>query len=304
MGQVVIENPVLNSPFSEPTSHFKFSNEGITNEIINARRTSSYFIPVAQPKKKGKQLSFDTEWIGDRIKENEFINQIRSRVSIWRSGGYHSITKTTRQLLEYWLIFIEKEETRFAELQRLKADFPSVQNDIILVNTDANAYIKDLCHNYTWNTNRAVFFLDPFGMQVEWDTIIAIAETRAIDLWILCPLGVAVNRLLKKDGNINESIRKRLDTIFGASDWYNAFYQTRTTANLFGEQSYIEKVGNFDSIGHYFVDRLKTVFAGVANNPLPLLNTRNIPLYLLCFASGNQRGAEIAVRIAEHILGR
>lgn len=201
-------------------------------------------------------------------------------------------------------IFIEKEETRFAELQRLKADFPSVQNDIILVNTDANAYIKDLCHNYTWNTNRAVFFLDPFGMQVEWDTIIAIAETRAIDLWILFPLGVAVNRLLKKDGNINESIRKRLDTIFGASDWYNAFYQTRTDANLFGEQSYIEKVGNFDSIGHYFVDRLKTVFAGVANNPLPLLNTRNIPLYLLCFASGNQRGAEIAVRIAEHILGR
>ncbi len=200
--------------------------------------------------------------------------------------------------------FIEKKETRFAELQRLKVDFPLVQNDIILVNSDANAYIKDLCQNYIWNKNRAVLFLDPFGMQVEWDTIIAIAETRAIDLWILFPLGVAVNRLLKKDGNINESIRKRLDTIFGASDWYNAFYQTRTTANLFGEQSYIEKVGNFDSIGQYFVDRLKTVFAGVANNPLPLLNTRNIPLYLLCFASGNQRGAEIAVRIAEHILGR
>lgn len=56
MGQVVIENPILNSPFSEPTWHFKFSDEGITNEIINARRTSSYFIPVAQPKKKGKQL--------------------------------------------------------------------------------------------------------------------------------------------------------------------------------------------------------------------------------------------------------
>ncbi len=66
MGQVVIENPILNSPFSEPTRHFKFSDEGITNEIINARRISSYFIPVAQPKKKGKRLPFDTEWIGNR----------------------------------------------------------------------------------------------------------------------------------------------------------------------------------------------------------------------------------------------
>ena len=46
-------------------------------------------------------------------------------------------------------------------------------------------------------------------MQVQWDTMKAIAETKAIDLWILFPLGVAVNRLLKKDGNIEDSWRLR-----------------------------------------------------------------------------------------------
>ena len=63
MQQVVIENPILNSPFQEPTRHFRFSDEGITNEIVEARRVSSYFIPIAKPKKKGKaaQLAFDTE---------------------------------------------------------------------------------------------------------------------------------------------------------------------------------------------------------------------------------------------------
>jgi hypothetical protein len=57
MAQVVIENPVLNRPFEEPKRHFRFSDEGITNEIAETRRVSSYFIPIAKPKKKERLLS-------------------------------------------------------------------------------------------------------------------------------------------------------------------------------------------------------------------------------------------------------
>jgi hypothetical protein len=39
MNQVVIENPIINSPFDEPMRHFRFSDEGITNEIVDGRRT-------------------------------------------------------------------------------------------------------------------------------------------------------------------------------------------------------------------------------------------------------------------------
>jgi len=87
--QTVIENPVINSPFDEPKRHFKFSDEGITNEIIEGRHVSFYFIPIAASKKKGKkELYFDKEWTKDRIEENKFINQIRDRVLRWRAGGY------------------------------------------------------------------------------------------------------------------------------------------------------------------------------------------------------------------------
>lgn len=65
IADVIIENPILNSPFREPTRHFKFDDEGITNEIVEGRRISSYFVPIAQPRKKGKQLVFDTEWTQD-----------------------------------------------------------------------------------------------------------------------------------------------------------------------------------------------------------------------------------------------
>jgi type III restriction enzyme len=47
--QVVIENPIINRPYDEPTRHFRFSDEGITNEVVAGRRTSAYFVPIAQP---------------------------------------------------------------------------------------------------------------------------------------------------------------------------------------------------------------------------------------------------------------
>ncbi len=78
MEQVIIENPVINAPFNEPERHFQFTEDGITNEIVESRRVSSYFIPVPRPKKRSKQqqLTFATEWKEDRIKENEFINHL------------------------------------------------------------------------------------------------------------------------------------------------------------------------------------------------------------------------------------
>jgi len=53
MKQVIIENPIINSPFQEPTQHFRFSEEGITDQIEPGRRPSSFFVPMPKPKKKG-----------------------------------------------------------------------------------------------------------------------------------------------------------------------------------------------------------------------------------------------------------
>jgi type III restriction enzyme len=47
--QVVIENPILNSPFAEPRRHYQFDEDGITDQVVEARRPSSYSIPIAAP---------------------------------------------------------------------------------------------------------------------------------------------------------------------------------------------------------------------------------------------------------------
>ena len=196
-------------------------------------------------------------------------------------------------------ILIEKDENRFAELQKLKVEFPS--DDIELVQSDANEYLNDLCGK-DWRRHRAVLFLDPYGMEVEWQTVTAIANTQAIDLWILFPLGIAVNRLLKRDGDVDTTVRHKLDRFFGTPGWYDTFYEIASSPTLFGEEMVVRKKSDFQSIAQYFVQRLRTVFTRVANNPLPLYNSKNNPLYLLCFAAGNPRGAPTAVKIAQDIL--
>ena len=56
--QVVIANPIINSPFDEPQRHFRFDDDGITDDIVDQRRSSSYFVPIAKPKTKGKAKKY------------------------------------------------------------------------------------------------------------------------------------------------------------------------------------------------------------------------------------------------------
>ena len=88
MKQVVIENPIINSPYLAPSRYFRFDDDGITNELVDGRRPSQYFMPIAQPKQKGKQTHIgETEFTQDRAHENKFVNQVRAKVDAWRAGG-------------------------------------------------------------------------------------------------------------------------------------------------------------------------------------------------------------------------
>jgi type III restriction enzyme len=87
MKQVGIENPILNSPFDEPDRHFRFTEDGITDEVVEGRRTSSYFVPIAESRKTGSKQRHLTEWTRDRIQENRFVNDVRRREGhqpLWR----------------------------------------------------------------------------------------------------------------------------------------------------------------------------------------------------------------------------
>ena len=109
--------------------------------------------------------------------------------------------------------------------------------------------------------------------------------------------------MLKRDGNISDSVRNRLNEAFGESDWFDMFYRVSQTSDIFGERNILlEKTADFEIIKEYFIGRLADVFSGVARNPLWLTNSKNTPLYLLCIACSNKHAAEVATKIAQEIL--
>lgn len=196
-------------------------------------------------------------------------------------------------------IFVDSNPEHVEELRRLENEYP--RRDIAVERDDANDFIARWCANTDWSKNRAVVFLDPYGAQIEWATIECIADTRAIDLWWLFPLGQAVNRMLTKR-QPEDGWAIRLDRIFGTDKWREAFYGPSGQKGLFDEDPEVEKQADFDSIGGFIISQLESVFAKVAQKPLPLYNSKNIPLFLFCFAAGNPKGAPTAVKIANDIL--
>lgn len=205
-------------------------------------------------------------------------------------------------------IFIDIDPKHIKELHRIKDNYPNLKERIHIDQAEANEFIKTWCSKIR-QLDRAVLFLDPYGASIEWETLKAIANTKSIDLWFLFPLGSAVNRLLPKNKYPNDAFSQKLTKIFGTDEWMNFYIEKKERQRMlpglqdsFTKKKYIKTV-DFENIGNFFVQRLDSIFEGVAT-PRPLYNSKKNPLYLLCFAVGNPKGKEPALKIANHLLQR
>jgi three-Cys-motif partner protein len=197
-------------------------------------------------------------------------------------------------------MFIEKSRKRVTELQSvIRSDFSQLFDRCDFCTGDANAQLKKWCAARDWSKERAVVFLDPYGMQVEWSTVQTLAATKGVDLWYLFP-GIA--RLLRHDGNIDEKWKARLDTLLGTDEWRTRFFQSYRRTDLFGETEGVERTATEAAIESFILERLATCFGKRVAKGLILRNSKSSPLYFLCFAASNERGAGPALKIANSIL--
>jgi len=207
MKQVVIENPVINSPFREPTCHFRFADEGITNEVIDGRRPSSYFVPIAQPRKKGKQFAFDTEWTKDRIEQNKLVNAIRQRVGLWRKGGYLGVTPTTARLLAYWTDRDREKKLFFCQVEALETAIyitevankygdAWIENVVREANDTANPGLPRTAFKMATGSGKTIVM----AMLIAWHTLNKIAnpqDARFSDTFLIVTPGITIRDRLR-----------------------------------------------------------------------------------------------------------
>ena len=101
-----MNSPILNSPYKEPARHFKSDERGLTEEVLECRRPSSFYIPVPRAKslkKRAEQNIAEGAFGSELQQDNEFINKIRGRIKEWGMLDYPGLTKTSRDLLFYWM---------------------------------------------------------------------------------------------------------------------------------------------------------------------------------------------------------
>ncbi len=190
--------------------------------------------------------------------------------------------------------FIEKEPWRAARLRELAAEYPD--RVIEVVEGDCNDVIlRDVVPKIRHEQQaRGFVFLDPFGMQLRWDVIEAIAETRALEVVLNFPT-MALNRagLPTAAGALTSDHTRRMNVVWGSEGWREPLYGRRPT--LWGEEVEIKRrPTNAEHLGRLFAQqRLSTVFSHVSE-PLVIRNSRNADLYCLIFAGPNENGAKIA----------
>lgn len=192
--------------------------------------------------------------------------------------------------------FVEKDEKNKSALEtKINADYFGKNAHII--KADCNKKLVDMANFLNKNKEyRALVFVDPYGMTVNWSSIEALRGL-GIDLWILVPTGVGVNRLLiKNNQNIPEAWLIKLEKFLGLSreEILAHFYSTKTVTTLFGDETSINKEERaIIKIGELYSQRLSTVFKSVSES-FVMRNSNNSIMYHFMMATNNKTALKLA----------
>jgi len=303
MSDTVIDDPILNSPYDEPASHFKFGSDGITSEIIGSRRPSSYFMPVPTPRKRGQQLAI-AELTADQIELNTQVNEIRARVNRWRKLGYPDVTPTSRKLLEYWsdpgrdnpILFCQREasETAIYIAESASKDGQIwIRNHLAAANIEHNDGLPRIALKMATGSGKTVVM----AMLIAWQTLNYVAGEKR---------GQYARRFLVVTPGI--TIRDRLRVLLPESD--DNYYKLRdlVPADLWSSLLKAKIViTNFhalkrqeDKQGRSLAKTTKELLAGGANRPSPFLESWNRMVTRVCRELGGSSGIVVLSDEAHH----
>lgn len=218
-----------------------------------------------------------------------------------RMGSAIRALKLERKFKEY--IFIEENRRKLSELKtRVQREVPNAKN-VQYVNGDAAVELVKLSAKLKRNDVRSVVFLDPYGSQVPWSTLAALAETKHVDLWYLFPSGLSVNRQIPLDRKFTTEQKESLNRLFGPHDWESRLLRTEPEFDLFGSRERIERA-NIDDITRFMIECMSSIFAGDVSKKWLPLGRDGRHWYSLVFAMANssKKAKDAGHRVAKHLM--
>jgi three-Cys-motif partner protein len=191
---------------------------------------------------------------------------------------------------------------RAADLEsRLRADYPG--SDIKVYEGDCNARILDALKDLkplNWAPTFA--FLDPDGMELAWETLVALADHKRgyrsasstkpeykVEQWMLFSTSGIVRTLALDETKVSDADQARATRLYGSEEW-RPIYERR----LAGDMSATEAREEYVNLMRWRLERnLGYRFA----HPFELKNTKGSTLYHMIFATDSDAGTRIMAAI-------
>ncbi len=178
--------------------------------------------------------------------------------------------------------FIETDENKTKELEKLKKEFPKLSIEVFMgdCNTEINKVLQQIKDSTPF-----IALLDPQAGDLYWDTIVSISSKYKAELLINFPLGMAIKRYmpLTEGKNIDSATIDKLNKIFGSKDWEQVYRERKI-----GKLSPIQANEKYLDIYLLGLEALGFKYYAVKD----LRNSRNAHMYYLIFATRNRRGLE------------
>ena len=202
-------------------------------------------------------------------------------------------------------LFNDLKRSNVRALQNeVDANFAHLADRVTITQADANEMLLEICRRTNWRSSRAVVFIDPFGLQIKYETLEQLGRTRAVDLWYLVPV-FAMYRQVRGDGEVLEDGGRSVDEALGTSEWRHVVaVEEKKQADLFGGSETVSKRGVdiawFEKVA---MDRLKLAFGDrVVEQTLPL-GRNGLHEFSLMFAWANpSEPARLAAKLAAAVL--
>ena len=210
MADALIENPILNSPFGEPTRHWRFTTTASRTRSSRDAGRASYFMPIARPKKGDGQLEFETEWTA-RPDRGERAHQPdpRARRACGAAAAGPASRRSPASCSSYWtdpdrerrLFFCQIEARRDGDLPR-RGRQQAAHQDAWIVNAlretadDANPGLFRVALKMATGTGKTVVM----AMLIAWQTLNKAAspqDARFTDAFLVVTPGITIRDRLR-----------------------------------------------------------------------------------------------------------
>jgi three-Cys-motif partner protein len=193
--------------------------------------------------------------------------------------------------------FVEPNPRHRAELEQLVAQHPNVHH-VSISDRRAADVLPSMLADYDWRKTRGVLFLDPYGLQCNWQMLQQVNATRALDVFFLVSLSGLFRQAAIDANHIDEGKAAILTNFLGTDAWRSALY-TREQSDFFDGPQLTRQAG-WRAILDFTTARLLDLFPYVAQ-PRLLGAPAGPPLFALYFAVTNPNPA--AIRLARKVSG-